>query len=341
MPVNMFETRTMLEALSLMISPHSFLKDTFFPNMDTQLTETVEFDYKKGKRIMAPFVAPRIGGKVIDREGFSTKTLKTGKIAPERIITIDDVNKRSFGENIYSQRTPGQRAQETLANDLIELDEYILRREEWMCREVLLNGKVVMQGEGFEKEVNFNFTNKEALIDARKWTDYTNSNPIDYLKEQRLKIIKATGMTADIVVMASNVVDTFINHPKVKEMMNLLRVNLGTIEPSVKSEAVTFVGKLPALGIEIYSYDEWYLDDEGIEQPMIPDNHIIMGVSKKNKMVYGAVTQYENKKLVTIEGTRVPKYMVDEDNEIQKLRLTSRPVPVPADIDSWIVAVVQ
>ncbi|MFP7469994.1 major capsid protein [Niallia taxi] len=341
MPVNMFETRTMLAAIHQMLSPHSFLKDTFFPKPETQLTETIEFDFKKGKRVMAPFVAPRIGGKVVDRQGFTTKSLKTGKIAPERIITIDDVNKRSLGENIYSQRTPAQRAQQLLAEDLIDLDDQILRREEWMCREVLLNGKVTMSGEGFEQQVDYNFTNKVALSDGEKWSDYENSDPITYLKEQRLKIIKATGMTPDILVLASNVVDTFINHPKVKEMLNLLRLNIGSIEPSIKSEAVTFVGKLPALGIEIYSYDEWYLDDNLVEQPMIPNNHIIMGVSKKNRIIYGAVTQYENKKLVTIEGTRVPKYLLDEDNEVQKLRLTSRPVPVPSDIDSWIVSVVQ
>ncbi|ECD6517328.1 major capsid protein [Salmonella enterica subsp. enterica] len=341
MPVNMYETRTMLDAISQLMPVQSFLKDTFFPGFATQLTEKVEVDYKKGKRLMAPFVAPRIGGQVIDRQGFNTKTFKTGKIAPERIITIDDVNKRSFGENIYSQRTPAQRAQEMLADDLIDLDEQISRREEWMCREVLLNGKVVMSGEGFEQVVDYDFTNKEALIGTDKWTDFENSDPLAYLKEKRLQIIKATGMTPDILVLASNVVDTFINHPKVVEKLNLLRMNLGTIEPSVKSEAITFVGKLPSLGLEIYSYDEWYLDDEGKEQPMIPDNHIIMGVSKKNKIVYGAHSQYENKKLVTIEGTRIPKYMVDEDNEIQKLRLVARPVPVPSDIDSWIVSVVQ
>lgn len=338
---NMYETRTMMESISLMLPVQTFFKDTFFPTPDTFLTETIEFDIRKGQRKMAPFVAPRIGGIVMDREGFETKTLKAGKIAPERVLTIDDISSRSFGENIYSQRTPAQRAEEILANDLFELDEYITRREEKMCQEVLLNGKLVMTGEGFEKQVDYGFTNKEALIDAKKWTNQSTSDPIADLKNYRLKIIQATGMSPDILVLASNVVDAFVSHPKVKEMLNLLRVNIGSIEPSIKNEAVTFIGKLPALGVEIYSYDEWYLDDNNQEQPMMPNNHIILGVSGKSKMLYAAVTQYEKEKPVTIEGTRVPKHIVDTKNEIQTLRVTSRPVPAPFNVDSWYVAVVM
>lgn len=337
----MYETRTMMQSISMMMPVQSFFKDTFFSTPETFLTETIEFDIRKGKRKMAPFVAPRIGGIVMDREGFETKTLKAGKIAPERVLTIDDISTRSFGENIYSQRTPAQRAEEILATDLSELDEYISRREEHMCREVLLNGKLVMSGEGFERQLDYNFTNKEALIDAKKWTNQSTSDPIADLKAWRLKIIQSTGMAPDILVMASNVVDSFVSHPKVKEMLNLLRVNIGSIEPSIKNEAVTFIGKLPSLGVEIYSYDEWFLDDNNVEQPMMPDNHIILGVSGKSKVLYAAVTQYEKEKPVTIEGERIPKYIVDTKNEIQTLRLTSRPVPAPFNVDSWYVAVVR
>jgi hypothetical protein len=59
--------------------------------------------------------------------------------------------------------------------------------------------------------------------------------------------------------------------------LNLLRLNIGTIEPSVQSPALTFVGRLPELGLEIYTYDEWYLDDDGNEQPMIPEKTVLIG----------------------------------------------------------------
>lgn len=337
--VDIYETRTMLAAINLMKPVYTFLRDTFFPTVETSLTETVDVDYKKGKRKMAPFVAPRIGGIVMDRQGFETRTLKTPKIAPERVITIDDVNKRAMGESIYSTRTPEERARELLAKDIVELDDYITRREEWMCREILFTGKVVMSGEGFEQEADFNFTNSEILSGDDLWSAST-SDPIADLKNWRLAVIQKTGKAPNICVMASNVVDAFIKNPGVQKLMDLQRVALGTIEPSVQSPAITFIGKLPSLGLEIYSYDEWYIDDNGVEQPMIPPGKVLLGSTGMNKRLYGAVTQIEGEEFVTYEGTRIPKSWVDKANEVRKLRITSRPLPAPDDVDAWYVATV-
>lgn len=338
--INIYSTRTMMRAINLMKPTNTFLLSTFFPNFETVVTEEVDVDFKKGKRKMAPFVAPRVGGKVMDRQGFDTKTYKVPKIAPERVISFDDIKYRGLGESLYSSKTPEERARELLASDMIELDDYITRREEWMCREVLFNGKVIMVGEGFEQEVDYKFTNKEVLSGTAKWSE-TTAKPLEDLKRWRLSVIQKTGKAPNIVVMASDVVDAFIKNPEVKELMDLQRLNVGSIEPSVQNEAITFIGKLPSLGLEIYSYDEWYIDDEGVEQPMVPEGFIMMGSRGMNKRIYGAVTQIEDENFVTIEGTRIPKSWVDKNNEVRKLRLSSRPLPVPEDVDGWYVSQVK
>lgn len=337
--MSIFKTRTMLQAIMQVKPLHTFLKDTFFGEQKTVLTETVEVDVKKGKRKMAPFVAPRIGGKVIEREGFVTKEIKTPKIAPERVTTIDDISTRALGENVYSQRTPEERQQELLMNDLLDLDDSITRREEWMCREVLLNGSVLISGDGIEQQVNFGFANKKTLGSGKKW-NATGVNPIEDLKNWKREIIKATGKAPTICIMASNVVDAFMKNEDVQKLMDLARLNVGSIEPSVKDEAVTFIGKINLLGIEIYSYDEWYIDDEGTEQAMIPDNTVILASKDLGKIMYGAVTQMEQGNFATYEGTRVPKHYTDDKNEVKMLRMTSRPLPVPYDVESWVVATV-
>lgn len=338
--INIYDTRTMMAALNLMVPTYTFLRDTFFSNTETFVTEAIDVDVKKGKRKMAPFVAPRIGGVVMDRQGFTTKTLKTPKIAPERVITVDDIRNRSMGEGIYSAKTPEERARELLANDLIELDDYITRREEWMCREILLNGKMTLVGEGFEQEVDFGLTNKETLAGTALWTN-PDSDPISDLKRWRLAVIQKTGKAPDIVVMASDVVEVFMKHPLVKELFDISRINIGMLEPSIQSPAITFVGRLPIIGAEIYSYDEWYLTDNSTEEAMIPAGHVILASRNMNKRLYGAVTQIENKEFVTIEGMRVPKSWTDDQNEVKKLRITSRPLPVPDDVDGWYVAIVK
>ncbi len=95
---------------------------------------------KKSKRKLAPFVAPRKGGKILTREGFVTNSITTPKLAPERIMTVDDIVKRGLGENVYSKKTPEERADELLAEDLRDLEKAIADRTEWLVREILFKG---------------------------------------------------------------------------------------------------------------------------------------------------------------------------------------------------------
>ncbi len=103
--VSMERTRTMIEAVHDIPPLPSFLKRTFFPGVRTFITEEVDFDYMKGVRRMAPFVAPLVGGIPMERGGFETKSFKMPRISPELPITEENINKRSMGEPISSDRT--------------------------------------------------------------------------------------------------------------------------------------------------------------------------------------------------------------------------------------------
>lgn len=339
--MSIYDTKTMLQAIEQKKPVFTFLRDTFFPGIETLLNEKAEVDIKKGKRKLAPFVAPRIGGVVMTRDGFKTDVITTPKIAPIRVITADDIKKRTPGEGVYSTKTPEERAKILLAKDLIELDEAITRREEWMCAQVLLGQTIDIDVEGATQAINYGFTNNITLSAAKKW-NAVDTKPLADLKAWRDKIIKATGKTPNICLMASNVVDAFIENPAVKELLDLQRLNVGAIEPSYRGSGVTFIGRLPGLGLEIYSYVEYYIDDvDGEEKQLIPDGKVIVGSTQIGKRYYGAVTQKEKGGAwVTYEGQRVPKYTTDEKNEIDELRLTSRPLPTPTDVDSWVVATV-
>ena len=50
MSISLFETRTMLQALEEMKAPRTFLIQSFFPNVETFATESVDIDIVKGKR---------------------------------------------------------------------------------------------------------------------------------------------------------------------------------------------------------------------------------------------------------------------------------------------------
>jgi hypothetical protein len=48
MPINIDDTRTLLQAIERTNSPTTTLIDTFFPAVKTFLTNTVDMEYRKG-----------------------------------------------------------------------------------------------------------------------------------------------------------------------------------------------------------------------------------------------------------------------------------------------------
>lgn len=344
MNINIYRTQTMLAAIRLMMPLNTFFRNTFFPSFQTFVTEEVMLDYKKGKRKMAPFVAPRVGGITMDRQGYRTDKYAAPKIAPQRQLTVDDLLIRGMGENVFSQRTPADRQTELLGRDMSELDEMITRREEWMIRELLFNGKIDMNGyidltnKNFvEQTLDYNFTNKEVLAGAALWSASTSTKLAD-LKRWRLEVIQKSGVAPTMVIFGQDAGDAFLDDPDVQDKLKQFNSNLITLNPVVKDPALTFIGRLNELGLDLYTYNDWYLDEDGNEYPMVPVDHLLMARPNMGEVLYGAVTQLEAGQFITYEGTRIPKSWADDENDHRLLRISSRPVPKPEDVDGWFVA---
>lgn len=329
------EFKKLLQAINLRKTPSTFLK-IFFGKEKTHDTSKLEVDVKVGKRTMAPFVSPYIGGVAVKRDGFSTREIDVPKISPERITTIEHIEAVGMGQTAYSVKSTSQKQKEVAAADMVDLDDQIIRTEEWMRREVLINKSVRIKGEGVEKLIEFGDDDKITLSGTELWSD-TDSDPIAKLQELQRMITKNTGRKPRLLAMDSAAGDAFLSHPKVKEAFNNRHIVLGNLEPSVKDDNVSFLGKITKLALEIYTYDEWIIDLDGDEVPMIPEGHVILGNKDLGVMNYAAVKMLKDKKWISVEAKRVPKHIVDEDNEIEKMRLTSRPLPTPFDTKAWIV----
>ena len=69
-----YTPRTLGKLVRRMPPVHTFFRDTFFKNRQTFNTKSVDVDFKKGSRALAPFVHPKVGGKTILNTGYQTKT---------------------------------------------------------------------------------------------------------------------------------------------------------------------------------------------------------------------------------------------------------------------------
>ncbi len=312
----------------------------FFPVRKANQSKTLEIQVKKGKKKMAPFVAEQVGGKVMVREGFNTQTLTPPTIAPSRILTTEDINNRGFGESLYDPKTPEERAEELLAEDANYLEDSISNRLEWMCRNIFLGKTITVKDEeaGVDFNINFQFTNKETLLGGTKWSAET-SDPLGDLKRWKKFALRKSGITPEVCVMGESAATSFLNHPKVQKMLDNRNITIGNINPMIIDKAATFVGKLE--GLEIYTYDEWFVDDDGIEKPMMPINEVIVAPKVYGSIQYGSVTIMDdagNHK--TCVGELVPDIFINRKAKTKELTITSRPLPVPNDVDSIYTAVV-
>jgi hypothetical protein len=340
--LNIYSTLTLLQAVDKIMPVNTFLRDTFFPGEDTFVTEQVLVDFRKGQRKMAPFIAPRSKGMTIEREGYRTDTYAPPKVAPQRPITTDDLMIRGMGESVFSQRTPADRQVELLAKDMRDQTDMITRREEWMAAQVLCGGNVTMHGyadrENTNVEIsnfNYDFTNTSALVGLNCWGN-SGAEVYQNIHDNRIQTMQKGGKAPTLCILGDTAYINFINDPDVYKKMNMYHSEIIRNQPELKYDNLSYVASVPGLGMEIYTYSDWYLDEEtGLLMPFVPLNGMILGRPGMGGFRYGAVTQLEAGQFVTIEGKRVPKSWADEDADTRMLRITSRPVIVPTDVDDW------
>ena len=150
MPFNFYDTHTLLMAVQQLTPAATFLRDRYFPTNDASdifATDDVLVEFRDGSKKLAPFVAPRKGGVTVLRAGYNMERYTPPFVAPRRVLTLDELRKRGFGEALYSQLTPEQRQQTLILRDADELGELITNREEAMAAETMLtNGCVMPRG---------------------------------------------------------------------------------------------------------------------------------------------------------------------------------------------------
>lgn len=350
MSIDIFDTRTMLEAVEQMKRPTNFLRDTFFPSATPVETETVDVDIIKGKRRIAPFCSPLSEGKLVEGIGFSSSSIKPGYIKPFMITTAADLLKRSPGQTLYSGgQTIEQRAQIKLGQDLAELMDMIDRREEWMAAKALDLGAITMtiKGESADKTVSVDFameaTHKITLTLTDLWND-TESDPIANLVTWARLIRQDSGVNPTDVVMGADAAAAFINNAQVQKLLDLRQVDIGAIKPQQLPNGVSYVGRInaPSLSIDVWTYDEWFIDDTtGVETSMVPAKKVWMGSrNARNKTLYAVIQDMEAIEEGSAAVKRFPKSWVPKNPSARHLMVQSAPLVALLQPDAFVSATV-
>jgi hypothetical protein len=350
MAFDITNTHHLLAAYEQATPVSSFLRDRYFPcnpSTDVFTTDDVIMEYKNGTQKMAPFVAPRVGGKTVLRNGYKMERYEPPFIAPKRPLTLDDLAKKGFGEAIYANLTPEQRQGAIVTKDMSEMDEMITRREEAMAAEVMTTGALVMKHYGdndtdFEEKYIQYFegeTNTALYTPAAAW------GPDADIYGDLVGMVtfaQQSGLRVSELVVASNVVPVILNNKTIKEYLDIRGYEMGHIQPrELNAAGAAYIGTLNVNGvmIDIISYAAQYEAENGTMTAYIPSNTVVLTAPAAGRTAYGAVTQLENdENFHTYAAKRVPKYTSNKGADIRTLRLAARPLMIPNNKNCFIVA---
>ena len=341
MAIDINDTRTMLAALERSYPPTTLLRDTFFPNLQTFVTETVDIDYRKGGRQLSPFVTGDSSGVNVKRAGFDTKNYKPPMMMPKRPITRDTIAHRGFGEPVYSTRTPAQRAMEVRIRDLAEFRDMNTRTIEWMCAQIMLFGSVEIHGYADDGETYLvdtvtysDWTQKDILAGTDTW-DNTNADIYGDLKFMHQTIAENAGINPGVAIFPNNVEGYILNNERMQKYLDIRNMYIANIQPRIVAPGVRYFGTITSLDLQLWVYNGIYQDKDGVRQQYIPNDYVLMGVTGRGSQLFGAITQLEGKEWFTYEGRDVPKVWSEEGKDAQFIRLASRCVPKPEFADDW------
>lgn len=349
--LNMLDTYYMAGMVQEIVPKYNFFHTRYFPtngNTDIFAANKVLVEFRDGDRKMAPFVVPRAGSIPIGRRGYEIHEFEPPLIAPSRTLTNDELKKRGFGEAIYTQTTPEERARAILLQDLEDLDNRIARREEWIAAQTMINNGYSAVAYIDDEETGEPFdiyfydtagSNPALYTVATAWDDTTG----DFFSDVKAmcKLLSKRGLPAADLVLGTDAADVICDIKKVRDLLDNRRMEYGSLAPKIAYPGVAFLGALNFGGflLSIFDVDESYEDKSGVIQSYFPAKSAMVTAPGCGHMMYGAVTQMEpDEQFHTFAMSRVPKYDADRLHNISQLAMSSRPLAAPLNKAPWIYA---
>ena len=325
----------------------TFLKDRYFPDGVTFATQEVIVEYKAGRRVLAPFVAPEINGKVMKRNGYIAKAFEPAMIQPKRTLSIDDLKRKTFGEAFYKQLTPHQREVAITVDDLKEMRGMIDLRKEEMASQVLKTNALTMKYYTNDntledvKNIAFFEGNNTALYTVtNKW----NTEGADILGDlaAMAEDLRKNGLPATEVLVGRNVAKTILKDKTILELFNNRRVEIGKWEPHSIYPEATLLCPLNAYGndLDVISYLGTYENDKGENVDFIDANSVIVLAPGCGVTNYGMISQidYGQASFTDYVEKEVPLYEVKD--QTRSVILKSAPLLQPKNLSPFRVATV-
>lgn len=345
------DTVTLLQAVELIKDPATYLVDTFFPNkLPTAWTTYIALEYKKGKRLLAPYIVKGSKGVNVNRDTAQAKFYTAPLMGPRRVLSIEDIESRMFGETpIFSTVKPEERAALTQAQDLVDMKKMVANRKNKMAADILQTGETLIKGYAddgrtfTQDKISFDWTGN--LTVATSW-DNPAADIYSDLQAAVEKIAEDTGEFPTLMLCGRNVERYLLKNMEILNWLmipNRQNLAMANFAPRYDSINSRYIGNISSLGLEVRSYIETYTDDDGTVKPFIDPDTVIVAIPGKGKQLSSRITLIDGikKAPVSYVAEYVPYYLTDETAQQMSLALFSRQLLIPDVIDDWVTLKVK
>lgn len=339
-----FDTNVLIQTVPNLKRAQKFLLDKFFPNIVTSDTEYVSIDVDVGKRRMSPFVSPLVEGKLVEQRRIQTNTFKPAYIKDKRAPDLRKPVRRMIGERIGGDMTGQEREMANLEFEMADQIDMLDRRLEWMAAQALIGGSVTITGEGFPTVVvdfGRDASLTVGLTGAAKWNT-TTGTPTANIESWQQNILKKSGGVVTDIVFTVGAWNAFLSDPEKKLLNAIIYPALNpysgnAINPGAQiTRGAVYKGRWGQY--DLWLYNDWYVDDNNIEQPMLPDGTVIMcGPDLMGTRSFGSIL---DPAFNYTSMPYAPKTWVENDPAQRFIMMQSSPIIIPSRVNACLAATV-
>lgn len=347
--VTVYDTNILVQVVPNLKRAQKFLLDTFFPNQVLSDTEYVSIDVDVGKRRMSPFVSPLVEGKLVEQRRIQTNIFKPAYIKDKRAPDLRKPIRRMIGERIGGDMSAQEREMANIEFEMTDQIDMIDRRLEWMAAQALNGASVTIAGEGFQTVVvdfGRDASLTKALAAGAKWTNANIGtdaapgvvSPVADLDSWAIAILKASGGVATDVVFTPSSWAAFLLDPKLKRA-NWYPNQGGDNRIELGTQVVRGAMSKGRWGnYNLWLYNDWYVDDSNVEQPMLPDGTVVMaGPDLLGTRAFGAIL---DPAFNYGPMPYAPKTWVENDPAQRLIMMQSSPIVIPSRVNAALSATV-
>lgn len=332
---DMFHWRSLTTAINQIVPPEMFITNLIFGRSETHLSDTIDVEIIKGNRKLAPFSARYTAGKVIDKGGKYSNTIKTPTIRIKKPLDAKELLVEKFPvSNVYTGEGSGPQdhARRKLAFELQDLRDRIDRRIEWMSCKALTGGFSYTDDDiTFEIDYLFEEDFKPVLTDTAVWGGAA-ANILGNLRTWK-RLINDKGYNANVAVLGTAAADELLKDEAILKLLDNRNVALGTL----KIDNTRYLGRVA--GLDLYEYSQSYVDDAGTVQQMFDPNAVVVAATgARFTRHYGAIIDLE---AGNIAQAYFSKTWDEKDPSVRWILGASNPLPVVHENGSVVYATVK